>query len=421
MVFDTSRKDLQLLRRCCLSMVHHAFPKAKEMTPLLPREMLWTDLNEIYQFYELDPVNEEFAEVLKIMPKKFLGCATDRVKVFNELYYQITRMVYERPAPRELVYYEKDIRGDMGSKQSVDLIMSMLYFLTSLIENNEQRLNRFVLITIKERYERCFYWEPLKKCYNKVRRTMSLTYDFKPHPVTPDQLAGSYVKWQEITNNYDNGAIIEIISLWGNEDARRVVFEMIKSSINFNTPKVQKAYYNQVNSILKSGLFGEPPKQTGDSELEARIAQLDSKVMMLERENAVFQNLTKELQADNATLRTLLAENKVSGEARKFTLVEIVNYGKNCMSSEAMAIVHMLNKLLRKIGTDEDYNLVDDIEKELNNRKSGDTVIGNKNIFDGSSQQIAVQSKEPLDLETILNKLAPELRNQVKKALEDNG
>ena len=250
---------------------------------------------------------------------------------------------------------------------------------------------------------------------------MSLTYDFKPHPVTPDQLAGSYVKWQEITNNYDNGAIIEIISLWGNEDARRVVFEMIKSSINFNTPKVQKAYYNQVNSILKSGLFGEPPKQTGDSELEARIAQLDSKVMMLERENAVFQNLTKELQADNATLRTLLEENKVSGEARKFTLVEIVNYGKNCMSSEAMAIVHMLNKLLRKIGTDEDYNLVDDIEKELNNRKSGDTVIGNKNIFDGSSQQIAVQSKEPLDLETILNKLAPELRNQVKKALEDNG
>ena len=392
------------------------------MTPLLPKEMLWTDLKIMHQFYELDPVNEDFAEVLMLLRNTHPNTVPSRkLIVFNELYYQITRMVYEHPVPRDLIRYEEDIRGNLGMGLMVELVMTMIYFLTSLIDNKEQRLNRFVAITIREKYEKCPYWEPFKDCYNKIRKIKRVTYNFNPHPVSPEVLADRYINWSLVTQNYDNGAIMEILNLWKSDKDRHMLIEMIKSSINFSTPKLQKTYYNQVNSILKSSLFTQSTKPSANSDLEGRLAQLDTKVMMLEKENVVFQNLTKELQAENDKLKTLLKNNKNDGEDRKFTLVEIVNYGKTCSAPEAKLIAYMLNILLRKIGTDEDYKLVDEIEKEVRNKKSGDIVMGNKNVFDGSALQIAVNSEGQIDVNSLLTLLTPEMRNQIKEALKNNG
>lgn len=391
------------------------------MTPLLPKEMLWTDLKTMHQFYELDPVNEDFVEVLTLLRNTHPNTIPSTLIVFNELYYQITRMVYEHPAPRDLKHYEDDIRGNLGMGFMVELVMTMLYFLTSLIDNKEQRLNRFVAITIKEKYEKCSYWEPFKNFYNQIRRIKKVTYIFNPHPVPPEVLAGSYVNWSLVTQNYDNGAIVEILNLWDNDKDRQMLVDMIKSSINFSTPKLQKTYYNQVNSILKSNLFTHSANPLGNSDLQTRLAQLDTKVMMLEKENVVFQNLVKELQADNDKLRTLLKKNKNDGEDRKFTLVEIVNYGKKCSAIEAKLIAYMLNILLRKIGTDEDYKLVDEIETEVKNKKSGDIVMGNKNVFDGSALQIAINSEGQIDVNSLLKILTPEMRNQITEALRNDG
>ena len=75
----------------------------------LPREMLWTDFKTMDQFYELDPVNKDFCEVLMTLHEKPFDVKSDEVRVFNELYYQMTRMMYERPAPRDLAKYRLDI------------------------------------------------------------------------------------------------------------------------------------------------------------------------------------------------------------------------------------------------------------------------------------------------------------------------
>ena len=68
----------------------------------------------------------------------------------------------------------------------------------------------------------------------------------------------------------------------------------------------------------------------------------------------------------------LQEKKQQNGTARKFTLVEIVDYCKKCVEwRNAESIVAMLNKLLGRIATPEDSDLVDSIETEFFNRRVG--------------------------------------------------
>lgn len=343
----------------------------------LPKEILWTDIQSMEQFFELEPLCENFCEVLKTLQTKPFDIKSDEMKVCNEVFYQLTRMVYERPSPADLKKYEADIKRNMGWNYSVELVMSMLYFLHALIKNKECIQNRFFMLNIMRKYKICVYWEPFAECCRKIGRATSVTYDFHPRPVAPHFLADKYVPWQEITINYDTAAIIEILSKWDSEKDRLTVLEMMKTSLNFSTPRLQRAYYNQVSSVLHSSLFGNGNNVKKASELEERINHLDSKLMLLQKENATFQKLTNDLIADNNRLKALLEEKDIHGEARKFTLVEIVNYCKGRVEwNEAKDIVAMLNRLLLLHGgTPEDNELVISIESEFKNRKYGNTYV----------------------------------------------
>lgn len=349
----------------------------------LPREMLWTDLKTMDQFIELDPVNKAFCEVLMTLHDIPFDVKSDEVRVFNELYYQMTRMIYERPAPRDLEKYQTDIMRNMGWNYSVELIMSMLYFMNSLIEKRELRLNRFFAITIEEQYTKCPYWKPFKDCYNGIRRLVHLAYDFPPRPVSPSVLANKFVHWQDITKDYEDDAIKEILSLWDNVWDRRTLIQMIRLSFRSDSPRLRLAFFKQINAIQQTELFGKEYSQKEGSDWEKRINELDSKLLILERENAVFQQLTREIQADNARLKALLEEKDIHGEARKFTLIEIVNYCKDCVEwNNADSIVSMLYRLLLANGyTPEDIELVKSIETEFKNRKYGNTYIKEQTVI----------------------------------------
>ena len=82
------------------------------MLPLLPRQMLWTDLKMMDEFFELDPLNESFYEVFVTLREEPFDVQTDGVKVFNEVYYQVTRMVYEHPLPIDLPKYINEIKAN---------------------------------------------------------------------------------------------------------------------------------------------------------------------------------------------------------------------------------------------------------------------------------------------------------------------
>ncbi len=353
------------------------------MIEKLPRQMLWSDFKTIDRFYKIEPLNKRFHDALKTIALSLFDEKKDDIMVFNEVYYQLTRMAYERALPTDLQRYETDIRQGMGSNDGVDLVMSMAYHIMSLVVKDSRLFNSFLLLTIKEKYEKCSNWKPFSNLYTRLSKgKRRVSYDFKPRPVPAKELTEKYVHWQEITGDYNAGALLEILSLWNSKEDKRLLFEMISSSVKFSTPKIQQTFYNQVEPILMTHLFEKDTSQEGGSELEKRIKNLDAKVMLLKKENAVFQNLIRDLQADNDKMKSLLEEYKQDGAARKFTFAEIINYCKDGVEwDDVKEIVNMMNVLLRGNATPEDYALLDSVREFFKTKKYGNTYIKEQTVI----------------------------------------
>lgn len=392
----------------------------------LPRQMLWSDFKTIDKFYKVEPLNKRFHEALKTIALSLFNEKKDDTMVFNEVYYQLTRMAYERALPAALPKYEMDIRQGMGSNDGVDLVMSMAYHLMSLVDKDSRLFNSFLLLTIKERYEKCSYWKPFSFLYTRLSKgKRRVSYNFTPRPVPAKELTEKYVHWQEITGDYNAGVLLEILSLWNGKEEKRLLFEMISSSVKFSTPKIQQTFYNQVEPIIRTHLFGKDTTQEGSSELEKRIKDLDSTVMLLKKENALFQSLIRDLEADNERMKSLLEDYKQNGSVRKFTFAEIVNYCKEdeVEWGEARLILNMLKDLLRENVTKEDYDMMDSVRAHFKNKRNGDQVQGNKTSFGNNSNMWNFNLPENTDYEKFFAALPEEVKKMMvmKFILKDNG
>lgn len=366
----------------------------KDMQPILPRVFLWTDKQAMDEFFRLDPINETLFEVFATLHEEPFVVHIDAVKVFNEVYYQTTRMIYEHPLPSDLPKYITDIKANIGWNYSAELVMSMTYFLLSLIDRKEHSLNKFFTKAIHDRFYSCLYWKPFKHRLEILRkRNRVVKFPFIPCPVSVSWLKDKYVHWNEITRNYDLMCIDKVIKLWNDMDDQREIAAMINDSISYYTTKRHStdiehlknilAFYmasTERNAILNYAM--NPPEEDVD-ELKARIEEIHN-------EKIVLQSRIDELEAENNRLNALLGKKKQNGTSRKFTLVQIVNYCKNCVEwKDVKSIVAMLNKLLRREATEEDSELVDSIETEFKNRKYG-------NIFNGA--QVTMQNPQIQDV-----------------------
>lgn len=357
------------------------------MKPILPREMLWTDKKTMDEFFELDPINEKFFEVLVTLKEEPFDVQIDDVKVFNEVYYQITRMVYEHPMPDDITKYVDDIKANLGWQYSALLVMTISYFLIIHADNIEKPLNYFTTNKIKQLMIGRPYWRPFWKLSISLKRQkIFLKYDFKPKPIAARDLADKYVHWDKITFDYNALALYEVFNLWEKIDDQKFLSKLIDTNVRFKS-SLSKDKYHQFYQTFKTNLEGHGYDKKDSTELERRINDMDEKILLLEKEKAANQSYIKKLEANNARLRTLLDKKNETGKERRFTLVEIVEYCKRCVEwRNVESIVAMLNKLLRRIATDEDSELIDSIEVEFMNRKYGDTVMGDKNEFkDGSA------------------------------------
>ena len=86
------------------------------MPPKLPKEFYWVDLKLMDDFFRLDPVNEAFYETFMSLREEPFGVTLDAVKVFNEVYYTITRYRYENTYITGGFFYPSEIEADLGWK-----------------------------------------------------------------------------------------------------------------------------------------------------------------------------------------------------------------------------------------------------------------------------------------------------------------
>lgn len=197
------------------------------MLPILDRVMLWTDKEKIEEILQLDPVNSVFLTGLRR-----LCYGNDALKIFNEVFYQLTRMVYERPLPQDLPRYEDMVKNSMGGDKYIDVVMSMCYFLILLFNKYRLTFNIYFVDDIKITYEKSSAWRIFRTCYHILRnRGINVSYYFEPKPCNADDLKDVFIDWNTITCNYELSSIDHVLSLWPEGEQRRTIALMIEESI----------------------------------------------------------------------------------------------------------------------------------------------------------------------------------------------
>lgn len=353
------------------------------MLPLLPRDLLWNDRNTMDEFYETDPVNQAFHKVFVTLHRQPFELPTDDVKVFNEVYYQLTRMMYERPMPGDLPAYVSDIKADLGWNYSAELVMSMAFHLLLLMDRKERPINKFYLQALSERFAGSIFWKPFQYSYETLKAEgVRLSYRFRPSPVAVSELREKYIRWNRITRDYDLLCIEEVITLWESFADRHEVAKMINDSINHSTTQRSDTDLAHLRHFMEVNLIAENTAaawECPESRMWGDHQILYEHIEKIENEKRTLQGRIAELEAENEQLHTLLSNEKNNtGRDRRFTLPQIVNYCKGCVQwTDVHSIVAMLNKLLRRKATAEDEELIDSIEEEFLRRHHGTAYIQN--------------------------------------------
>ena len=403
------------------------------MKPKLPRALLWNDKTSMEEFLN-ESVNREMYDIfLKIKEWTLLLKDTEYsvLKIFNEVYYQCTKIVYEQNPNVQLRDYTIDIKSNMGSYNLAKVVYGLIYFLLShRIENSlidikycAAFLKRFIYFA--ENHEKEIFEQELGLPKNIY------TIDLSPRPCAISQLDNILIDWKDVTNSYDKESILGVCNLYSNFDEKKRLLDMMQHAYHRFISRQNKTsghLRDYFPFVVNSDYFWEIEKSfDSDNSEHAYVCRDDGPggyptYQELEDENINLKKKLEKALSENESLKSALNMTKPKKQQEtSFTITMIVNYCKSIPEySLVTPIEKMLYKFIRKCSENEE-KLVDSISEHFNNKKYGDTVVGNKNVFDGSALQIAVNSEGQIDVNSLLTLLTPEMRNQIKEALKNNG
>ena len=372
------------------------------MKPKLPRALLWTDKTSMEDFLK-EPVNEKLYEYYLYIKSSTLNedGLKRPLKLFNEIYYQLTRFEYENDLNFDIERYIQDIKANIGSLHSSNFVLRIMYAFLAIRENNP-RISMFLLKILSDRINNLYYRTSIIFLPNKFLKERYVV-DLAPKPCNTKDLDGELLRWDEITNNFNSSSIKEVLNLWTSNEEKTSVLHMIEDAYMRTRRRVVRFKDDKLYSPLMadynffSDLYSELGIKDNHTNFAAEEVPLPSPSSFeLEEENYNLKKKIAHLESDNERMRSesnsLKAKKK---RERAFTLSMIVDYSKKHLNLERSSIISgMLNKFLRDARdyTQEECDLVDSIEIELSNKKYGDTIMGDKNEFNDNSglNQIAL-------------------------------
>lgn len=357
------------------------------MKPKLPRELLWREVESMDEFFEMEPVNQELYSVFIKLREEPFAIQADPLKVFNEVYYQATRLVYENPMPHELRDFANDVKANMGWKYSSELVISMAYWLLQLSEDAHTELNPVLKSEIRYRYMRRAFWAPFSKLYRKLAgRKVRVQFHFHPRPIYPSLIKTMYINWDEVTHHYKYECIEEVLGIFEYFRDKKMFASLILESCMEDSKKMNYdvAKLEQLISLYLRNVQDEEEEILMCREPFATYKTLGEEIETLKQDKTRLEKRVAELETENEKLKSFgnKSTKTNAGEGRSFTLALIVDYCKKRIDwSEVNQIVAMLNRLLRGVVTDDDAAMVDSIEEEFKNRVYGTTNIATQNVF----------------------------------------
>jgi hypothetical protein len=195
----------------------------------LPRQFIYTDCRTLDDFLRGDELNKELYKVyLKVKDSPYYF-KFDAEKAFNEAYY-IATMAMNDPHP------ELDVRewwfrakGDIGWAYAANLVMSMVYAILSLQENRPEKIDYVLTIMDGSNYgeEHFPYFKDMAE--HEKRRFHS---DLTIHPITVDELRNLPIHWPQVTEDFEQEAIKELISLYPTKEEKLKLINLIEQRQN---------------------------------------------------------------------------------------------------------------------------------------------------------------------------------------------
>ena len=365
------------------------------MKPKLPRVLLWTDKTSMDEFF-VEPINRElydsFLEIRRLSAR--IAPMREALRLFNEIYYQMTRVEYENKLDVDIDSYVQDIKANMGMLHSAIFVFKMIIAFLSLRSNNTEATNNFLKAAMNTHYNLFDEWS--KRCLSKTRSYKhKFIVDLTPCPRDIKDLDGELLRWDEITNNFDSSSIKEVLKLWSSKEERIDVLRLIENSYMQARRRLLKfkdlGSYSPLMADYNffSNLYADLGEKMGRKWIAREELPHRQTYAELEEENYNLKKKIAHLESDNERLRSEMNPLKMKkNRDRAFTLKMIVDYCKKHLElDKASTIVAMLNKFLRDARdyTQEECELVDSVEIEYIDKKYGDTIMGDKNEFSGNS------------------------------------
>lgn len=221
------------------------------MKPILPREMLWTEKKTMDEFFELAPENRTFyiAIITSDFPSSFTN---DPVRIFNEVYYLMTRIIYEQPQPSELDRYYIEAKNQFKWRCGADVVMTLVYCLLNLTRKHVDSHYKDFVQAINESFCGCVSWIDITSHLYLIKQDgRRFNYSFFPRPMGLGWFEGTFISWSDITRNFDIECIEQVISLWEYPEEKMEIAMMMRDSLDFRIfSRKSASEHNEVLRIL---------------------------------------------------------------------------------------------------------------------------------------------------------------------------
>lgn len=351
----------------------------EQMKPKLPRALLWRDKNTMDEMLK-EPFGGQLYHIFMSLSRstRMRFSIAFHMIILNEVFYQCTRVTYEKAPDAQVRDYAADIKANVGGLQGPTRMVLTLMLYLLIVQSDKSEEVRIFIERLKQYHNKPgqYYLDlQAEECY-----LLSFPYENNnqgffliPEPCRAEDIEGMVIDWQEVTRGYSKQMIRDVLMLWHNSREQGIVLRMIEQAFHkrmlslFDKKTEDDAddeYFRIYRESLKADEDEKPIDELCDEPAELNqkdsesIEEVKEKLARVEKKNSELETKILGLMSE------LNSRQPESKQERAFTLSMIVDYCKNCAElNQVKDIIHMLNIFLRKKGTDDEYALVDSIEE----------------------------------------------------------
>jgi len=199
----------------------------------LPRTFIYRD-NELNDFLQDNPLNDALYDVFLNVKDNYYRKVIPAEKIFNEVYYQCTRLMLDSYPETNVRNYRDDAKVNMGTRYASDLVFSMVYAVLSLQKEISPSIKRFLRYLEGQDLDNCYF--PAFQEFVKERQGReSYESDFTPCPEPPERILkyGTFI-WSTVTDNYSQERIRMIVNLWEDKEDKLAILDKIEHDFDFD-------------------------------------------------------------------------------------------------------------------------------------------------------------------------------------------